>query len=183
MNDRQQMAFQKLNLTENQKAQLKTQRESMRKQMDELKKNDNITVKEWKAKREAIQKENKDKMTSILTNEQKAQLEKMKTDNDQKRQGMMMKRNDRMKERLNLTSEQSAKMEKSRADVMAKSKAIRENKSLTDEQKRTQLKELHTQQQENMKSILTEEQLKKLKESKRQRPGDPTSKPSFNQQS
>jgi Spy/CpxP family protein refolding chaperone len=44
-------------------------------------------------------------------------------------------------------------------------KAIRDNKSLTDEQKREQMKELGKKQKENMKSVLTEEQMKKLKES------------------
>jgi Spy/CpxP family protein refolding chaperone len=71
----------------------------------------------------------------------------------------------RMKTELGLSDEQAAKLEKSRAGVAADMKAIRDNKSLTDEQKREQMKELGKKQKENMKSVLTEEQMKKLKES------------------
>ena len=42
-------------------------------------------------------------------------------------------------------------------------KAIRENKSLSDENKKEQMKGLMKGQKETMKSILTEEQLKKMK--------------------
>ena len=44
----QHMDMQKLNLTEDQKAKFKTQRETFHKQMEDLKKNENITVKEYK---------------------------------------------------------------------------------------------------------------------------------------
>ena len=48
------MDMKQLNLTDAQKEQFKTQRESFRKQMEELKKNDNITVKEWKSRMETL---------------------------------------------------------------------------------------------------------------------------------
>ena len=76
-----------------------------------------------------------------------------------------------MKTQLGLTDEQSAKMDNSRKEIGAKMKAIRENKSLSEEKKRAEMKELMKQQQESMKSILTEEQLKKMKEGKKHRPG------------
>ena len=60
--------------------------------MEELKKNDNITVKEWKAKMEAQRKNYRAKMQSILTDDQKAQLEKS-------RQGRKVKFEQRAKER------------------------------------------------------------------------------------
>ena len=71
-----------------------------------------------------------------------------------------------MKKELNLTAEQSAKMDANRKVVAEKMKAIREDKSLTDEQKKEKSKEVMKQQKENLKSILTEEQLQKLKERK-----------------
>lgn len=72
------MDMKALNLTEDQKTQFKTQNESFRKKMEELKKNDNITVKDWKSKAENLRKEHKSKIDGILTSEQKAQLEKGK---------------------------------------------------------------------------------------------------------
>src|SRR5262245_21705709 len=65
-----------LNLSVEQKEKVKTLREETRKQMEELKKDDNMTVKDWRAKRETIIKEQREKVQSILTDEQKAQLAK-----------------------------------------------------------------------------------------------------------
>ncbi len=159
------MDMKALNFTEEQKAQFKTQRETFRKQLEELKKNDGITVKESRMKMEALRKENKEKTEKILTTEQKAKLEKIKMEGRAKHEAMGKERAARMKTELGLSDEQAAKLEKSRASMAADMKAIRENKSLTDEQKREQMKELGKKQKENMKSVLTEEQLKKLKES------------------
>ncbi len=43
-------------------------------------------------------------------------------------------------------------------------KALRENKTLSDEQRQTQMKELMKSHRDNMKTILTPEQLQKMKE-------------------
>ncbi|MBL7747407.1 MAG: hypothetical protein JNM19_08295, partial [Chitinophagaceae bacterium] len=77
--DRHEMMKQ-LNLTDAQKEQFKTQREEFRKKMEDLKKNDNITVKEWKSKMEGLRKEQKAKMETILTTEQKTKMEQLKAD-------------------------------------------------------------------------------------------------------
>ena len=50
-----------LNLTDAQKAEFKANNEEFRKKMDELKKNENITVKEWKNRMETIRKEHQEK--------------------------------------------------------------------------------------------------------------------------
>jgi len=165
------MAMKQLNLSEAQKEQFKIQKQSFQKQMEELKKNDNITVKEWRSKMETLRKDHKAKMDGILTSDQKAQLEKKKAEGKARQEEMMKQRSDKMKTQLGLTDEQSAKMDNSRKEIGAKMKAIRENKSLSEEKKRAEMKELMKQQQESMKSILTEEQLKKMKEGKKHRPG------------
>jgi len=170
------MTMEQLNLTQEQKNQFKAQREDFKKQMEELKKNDGITVKEQREKMETLRKENKAKTESILTADQKARLEKMKTDAKTKRESMHKKRGERMKDRLGLTDEQSVKLKKSRGENMQKMKVIRENKDLNDEQKKEQLKALHEKQKENMKTILTEEQLKKLNEQKHHKPKKDTDK-------
>jgi hypothetical protein len=118
---------------------------------------------------ETLRKENKAKMDGILTTEQKAKMEKMNPDGyrgegEAKRKEMGQKQANMMKERLGLTDDQSAKLSTHRAEMGEKMKAIRENKSLSDEQKKDQLKELHKTQKDAMKSILTEEQMKKIKE-------------------
>jgi len=171
------MEFQKLNLTEDQKAQFKTQNESFRKQMEELKKNDNITVKEWREKAESLRKTHKSGLQNILTADQKAQVEKMKAEAKQKHTDMARKKGENMKTRLGLSDDQAAKMEFNRKEMGEKMKVLRENSSLTELQKREQMKELMKKQRESMKSILTEEQLNKLKEGQHKRPGGEGRKP------
>jgi Spy/CpxP family protein refolding chaperone len=172
------MEMKSLNLTEDQKAKFKSQNEAFRKEMQELKKNENITVKDWKAKAETIRKQHKEGIQSILTSEQKAKMQEMKAKMQEKRKegkvrsdDMRKNRGDRMKTELGLTADQSAKLETSHKAIREQMKAIRANTALSDEQKREQMKELHKKQKENLKSILTEEQLQKMKESRPSRDG------------
>jgi len=165
------MAFKQLNLTDSQKEQFKTQNEAFRKQMAELKKNENITVKEWKSRMENLRKDHKAKMENIFTAEQKAKLEKMKEEKKAMHEVDAKARLEKMKIHLGLTDDQAAKLSKNRTEMAEKMKAIRENKSITEEKKREEMKELAKKQQEAMKSILTEEQLKKMKEGRKHRPG------------
>lgn len=166
------MDLKKLNLTEDQKAKFKSQRESFKKQMEELKKTDDITVKEWKSKMETLRKENKVKMDAILTTEQKAQLEKQKAEQKTKMQDFQKEHAQKLKERLNLTDEQSTKLEANRKEIGEKMKSIREDKSLSDEQRKEKIKEAMKSNKEKMKSILTEEQLKKMQETRHKRGHD-----------
>ncbi|HUR66148.1 MAG TPA: hypothetical protein VMZ03_07325 [Chitinophagaceae bacterium] len=171
------MDMKQLNLTDAQKEQFKKEKESFKQQMVELKKNDNITVKEWKSRRESIQKAHKTKIEGILTTDQKAQLEKNKREGQARRdgmmkdrEGMMKNRGEEMKTRLGLTDEQSAKLQQNRKEVGEKMRAIRENKSLSEEKKREEIKEIMKGQKESLKSILTEEQMQKMKEERKQNP-------------
>ena len=71
-----------------------------------------------------------------------------------------------MKERLGMTAEQSLKMDKAKEEMKSKLSALKENKLISNDQKMEQYKELKEQQKEKMKSILTEDQWKQLKERK-----------------
>lgn len=165
------MEMQKLNLTDAQKEQFKTQRESYRKQMEELKKNDNITVKEWKSRMETLRKDQKTKMQSILTSDQKAQLEKTKAEHKAMNEIDSKARMEKMKLRLGLTDDQVGKMTKNRTEMAEKMKALRENDKMDADKKKEQMRELMKKQKEQLKSILTEEQMKKLHEGRKQGPG------------
>jgi Spy/CpxP family protein refolding chaperone len=165
------MDMKQINLTDAQKEQVKAQRESFRKQMEELKKNDNITVKEWKSRMETLRKDQKTKMQGILTAEQKAQLEKMRVEHKAMNEIDAKARMEKMKLHLGLTDEQAAKMNKNRTEMMEKMKALHEDDKMDAEKKREQMKELMKKQKEQMKSILTEEQMKKLQEGRKHGPG------------
>jgi Spy/CpxP family protein refolding chaperone len=163
------MAIQKLNLSEDQKTKFRTLNEGFRKEMEELQKQDNITVKEWKSRKEKLRTDHKKSIERLLTNDQKEQLKKIQADREVQSTARGEKRMDMMKEQLALTNEQSAKMKELRSELSEKMKGIRENKSLEPEQKKEQMKDLMKQNKEKMKSILTDEQLKKLQERKHQR--------------
>jgi Spy/CpxP family protein refolding chaperone len=156
--------LQKLNLTEEQKAKFKSQQESFRKQLEELKKNENITVKEWRSRMEALRKEHKAKMQGLLTTEQKAQLEKMKAEHKAMQEIDAKAQLEKMKIHLGLSDEQAATINKNRTEMMEKMKTLREDDKMDMEKKREQMKELMKERKEQMKSILTEEQMKKLQE-------------------
>jgi len=163
------MALEKLNLSEDQKAKFKTLNEGFRKEMQDLEKQDNITLKEWKSRKEKLRNDHKKSIEGLLTNDQKEQLKKMKADREVQLADRGEKRMEMMKEKLALTDDQSAKMKELRSSMSEKMKGIRENKSLEPEQKKEQMKDLMKQNKEKMKSILTDEQLKKLEERKHQR--------------
>jgi Spy/CpxP family protein refolding chaperone len=170
--------MQQLNLTDEQKTELKAIREDYKEQMADLKKNEDITVREWKSRMETIRKDHRDKVQHLLTDDQKASMKKMMEDHkgDRKkhffghhagRKGHHGHRLEKMKKELGLTDDQVATLKKNREETMQKLKALREDKSKTEEQKKAEVKEFKKQQHESLKSILTEEQLQKLQQQKK----------------
>ena len=67
-----------LNLTKEQKAQLKAQHQDMKAKREALKAQDNITIKEMRERQAALHTEQKSKMESLLTAEQKTKMAEMK---------------------------------------------------------------------------------------------------------
>ncbi|WP_207511994.1 Spy/CpxP family protein refolding chaperone [Longitalea luteola] len=161
--------LQQLNLTDEQKTAMKSINEDFKQQMTDLKKSeDRITVTEWKSKMATIRKDRHEKVDKVLTAGQKAELKKMKPHGKKFRQDKH-NRIDRMQQELNLTAEQRAAVEKHFSESQIKMRAVHDDKSLTEDQKKQQYKTLHTQQQENLKSILTADQWNKYQELKKNR--------------
>jgi Spy/CpxP family protein refolding chaperone len=156
-----------LNLSEEQKTKFKALNQEQHKQIAELKKQDNITVKESRERMEELRKDHLAKVQALLTPEQKAKLEKKKEERKTKMGEMGKARGERMKKELNLTDEQSAKLDAGRKQISEKMQSIRDDKSLTEEQVKEKSKELRKEQMKSMKSILTEEQFNKMKESRK----------------
>jgi Spy/CpxP family protein refolding chaperone len=162
-------SFKELNLSEDQRSKFKDLNADFHKQMQELKKNDNITVKEWREKMGTLRKDHRSQMQSILTTEQKAMLEKSKEERKGRNKERAEGRFQRMETQLGLTTEQTARLKENRSAISAKMKAIREDKSLDEAQKKEQQKELWKKQKDEFRSILTDEQLKKLHEKQTRR--------------
>jgi len=83
-------------------------------------------------------------------------------------------RKGKMMDNLNLTADQKAQMKTMREDAKQQREAIQNDASLTSDQKKAKMKELHKTQSDKMKSILTPEQqatwkanMKQMKENRK----------------
>ncbi len=159
----------KLNLTEAQRQQMKSINMDFKNRMQELKKNDNLTVKEFNAKKQVLMQERKQKTQALLTSEQKNQMKQFKKEQSGKRDMESGKKMEKLNTNLGLSNDQVAKMKAQKELYESKAEAIRNNKSLSDEQKKEQLKALKEQRKNSFKSFLTPEQLQKLEAMKNKR--------------
>lgn len=169
--------MQSLNLTEDQKAKLKELREQQKNEMQALKENKKAN----KEQRKEMQKKYHNQMLSILTPEQKLQMEKMKAERKEGRKNGDFKKGQKFSRKgnikggaefgkeLGLTDEQKVRMDKIRTDFRSQFETLRNDKNLSREQKREKMKELMKAQQEQTKSILTKEQIEKMESMRKER--------------
>lgn len=160
-----------LNFSDAQKAQMKTNREEYKTKMNQLKQNQNMSVKEFNEKKQALHEEQKAKMQAMLTPEQKAKMAESKAKHEQQRTEMQAKRFEKMKTDLALSNDQASKLKAHNEATHAKLKALKENESLSKEQKHEQAKAIKEASKAERKNILTAEQLKKIDEMKKDRKG------------
>jgi len=161
--------LEKLNLSDAQKAQVKTINQEFRKKMQDLESKENITVKEQRNQQEALRKEHKSKIESLLTPEQKTQLAQFKADAEKKRAEMGEKHLAQMKEKLGLSDSQVATIKSKQQATIQKRDAIISDEKLDGSQKREQLSALRQEMKTNMESVLTPEQKVKMEELRKNR--------------
>ena len=159
----------KLNFSDQQKEQFNSINSDYHKKMAELKKQDEITVKEMNTRMKTLQQEHKAALQALLTPAQKDQLVKMKDERSKMAKVNARARAERLKIKLNLTDAQSGQLTGMRTEMTAKIKAIHSDNSLSRQQKKEQVKTLVTAQKEQLKSILTPEQVQQLEQLKQQR--------------
>jgi len=159
--------YKDLDLTQDQKDQISKINAEHKAAMQELKsKESSVTVTDYKAQMKALGEARHEKVQGVLTADQKAKLEKMRAErkgkgaqghfNGKKHQKGMAKPD------LNLTEDQSAKVKAIRGRTQEKVKGIRENNALSQDEKKQQTIAAFRQQSEEMKSVLTPEQVKKM---------------------
>jgi Spy/CpxP family protein refolding chaperone len=129
-----------LNLSDAQKAQLKSIRED----------------------KSLSQEEKKAKMNSVFTVEQRNILAQKRAGMDDKRQEMGAKRDQEWQSKLGLSNDQAARLKAINEENHAKMKALKDNQTLSAEAKKTQMKALQESAREQRKAILTAEQIKKM---------------------
>src|SRR5438477_3798096 len=87
-----------LQLTEAQKVQLKSMNQDLRKKMEDLRKQDNLTVKAYREKMDALREERQSQFQSILTEQQKTQMQKDKEAYKARSKEFGVKKQERMKQ-------------------------------------------------------------------------------------
>ena len=155
------MMMKQLNLTDAQKQQAKTIHEDYANQMKQLKGNSSMSANDYNAKKATLQKEQNAKFESLLTRDQKNKMRELKKDHVAKNKEVGEKRMNKMEANLNLTDAQVSQLKSQHDSFKSQAEAIKENTTLSQDQKKQQFMELRKKNQESEKSILTAEQLQK----------------------
>lgn len=179
--------FASLNLTPDQQARLKAIREEHKKKAAELK-GQQLTAAEAQTRRQELHKQYQSQFESILTQDQKSKLAQAKAEGRTARRedkksfqkkgkgrqdGAVKQRGGRDFQKgtkeLNLTAEQQTQVTRIRSEFKSNAAALRNDQSLTQEQRKTKMKALVQQQQEQVKSVLTKEQVQKMESFRKER--------------
>lgn len=156
-----------LNLTEDQKAQLKKVHQEYGAKIKAIKDNDQLTQGDASKQIAALHEAQKAASDKVFTEAQKAKLKDMQ----EQRRGRMKEEAAanvaRMQVRLGLTEAQVAKVKAEQAGMQSKMQALRNNKDLSKEQKKEQIQALMKAHKTNMASILTPEQQQKMQQGRR----------------
>lgn len=176
-----------LNLTADQKAKMKELHQRQRQEMESLR-SQNLSQDALKAKRQEMHEKYRSEMRSILTPEQQQKMDQFRKDHqgegrfekgDRKgdrgdkggfkgdRAGFDGARVEKMARELNLTAAQQDQLKSIYGDFQSRREQIR-NSNATDEQKKTQIRDLSRQQMEAAQKVLTPEQLAKSKEMRKE---------------
>ncbi|MBI3896478.1 MAG: hypothetical protein HY313_11170 [Acidobacteria bacterium] len=155
---------QQLNLTEEQKSRVQSYLEDQRSQMQVLR-NDTTLTREQKAERmREITQQTQDKMESILTVEQKQKAEDLRQQARNQVQERAGEQFDRMGRLLDLTPEQKTQMQSYLDSQRTQLQALRDNSSLTPEQRRQQAQEIQRQTSDQIRALLNPTQQQKLQD-------------------
>jgi Spy/CpxP family protein refolding chaperone len=160
-----------LNLTDAQKTQMKESRENMKQQRDAINNDASLNADQKKAKMQELGKTQRDKMNSILTPDQKAKMQADRT-NWQGQKGMRgQDHGGKIMKDLNLTDAQKTQMKANSESMKQQREAISNDASLSQDQKKAKMQELHKTQKDQMNSILTADQKAKMKADMQNRKG------------
>jgi hypothetical protein len=160
--------------TPDQRKQVMAINKDYRQKREDLFKQDNITLKQYKAGLIALQKEKKAKIEALLTPLQKDQQAASRRLRDDRAQLMASTRLERLRQALNLTDDQVSKLKTGQDNLRSQFQAIHNNDNLLPQEKREQLKALMTTRNDNFKTILTPDQYSKFQQMRsHHRPGGP----------
>lgn len=147
-----------LALTDDQKATFKKIKNEAKERIEELSKNQSITLKEFNDKKTMILKEAREKRKSILTTQQLGKIAAAKDGNKRKKIKEFEERLNNLKSDLKLNDEQVGQFRGIYSKQIEQIEAIKNNNQLNDFEKRLQIKETRKQNQVIKLKLLTEDQ-------------------------
>ncbi|RYY90537.1 MAG: hypothetical protein EOO15_02285 [Chitinophagaceae bacterium] len=172
-----------LNLSADQKTKLKAIHQREKAEMDALRSNTALSQEQRRTQAQQVREKYRAEMKTILTPEQQQKAEQMREEvKDHRGAGARDtvnarqhkagkghgKRGDgahvkQMQKELNLTADQQQRIKAIRDQYRPQMEALRENKSLTQAQKKDKARELRKAQMDQVKAVLTPEQQEKMK--------------------
>ena len=158
--------WQKLNLSADQKARIKSLETDRKARIQNVKNNTALSPAAQKAQIKAIHDDTKSRINAILTPAQQAQLKNFRQDKRGEKSG------ERKFAKLNLNADQQARMKSIRQSAQAQVAAVRNNTSLSPEQQKTQMRAIRRDSMQRANAILTPEQRAQLMQMRRDRRGN-----------
>ncbi len=159
-----------LNLSAEQKAKLKTIHEAEKNEMQALKADGKTEAD--KAARKEIHEKYKTQLESVLTEEQKAKFKDGRKEGrgDKVNNGGRKEKGRELSQELNLNADQKTKVASLNSEFKTKMDAVRNNSTLSNEEKKAQIKSIAEAHRANLKAILTPEQAAKMTSVRKGRP-------------
>lgn len=152
--------FKDLQLTPDQEARIKANRENMKQQREAVNNDASLTQDQKKVKMMELNKSRKTSMNSILTPEQKAKLQADRKNWNSRNKGK--RGGGQMMNGLNLSEDQKSQIKANHDQLRQQRDAIKNDSSLTQDQKKVKMRELAKSYKDNMNSILSAEQKAKM---------------------
>jgi Spy/CpxP family protein refolding chaperone len=153
-----------LNLTDQQKTQLQSFKQSQRQQAQAIRQDTSLTPEQKRDKFKQLRESNHQQMMGILTAEQQQKLQQLRSEHQGMRRGKMGGVGPMA--RLNLTPDQKSQLDPIFQSTRQQVQAVRNDTSLTAEQKKEKIREIHEGTKSQVNSILTPEQQKQWQEMK-----------------
>ena len=160
--------MQQLQLTDAQQQSIKASNLAFKEQLTALNKNEQISVKEFRDKKDELQKAHKAKVMSILTEGQKEQLNKLKSERKAEHEAKADHKIEKLKNRLQLTDDQVAHIKADRIQISNQMEAIHNNEQLSRVDKKAQLDQLKEQKKGILKKYLNTQQLAQMEQMKKE---------------
>jgi len=157
-----------LELTTDQKAKMKELRERNQQQREAIKNDASLSEEQKRAKMQELYKNQKQSGDAVLTPDQKAKLKAAQhKGRDAHKKGKGVK-----KDEINFTPDQRTRMNTIREGFKKQTDAVKNDASLSKEQKAEKLKQLRSRQQEQMKTIRTPDQKTKMEANRKKMNGE-----------